>query len=374
MKKMIHAQGKKIIACALVMILASWLVFSNQSQVNNANSPKRTISLVNEEIDYQSQFERFDSVEITQENNIAVLHGTQIVAASLFEEIDNVSEDDIEDLAGAEISYDMSYDSESNIITISAEMKNELGEVKIDQISGVAFFNENGEIDAVMNVDGEGVLLSEMRDYGMIENCGWFTSLIKATAVAVAVVAAVVAVAAVCVCTCGAAAPALVAVGVGVSTSAVAASACAIAGYATVTAAIAAGVYVAASAIETIDFHGVKYKAEVLTEAIAAALSPKDYFIALASSDGCMMFCAVPITKDLAVSIMQANTVVSVYTVLPGNARSVAQIAGNNMSPIHENGHQIGYFAHYHLGNLSVRGETHSACHSHAFYGLPRII
>ena len=31
-----------------------------------------------------------------------------------------------------------------------------------------------------MNIDGEGILLSEMRDAGMIQNCGWFSRLIKA--------------------------------------------------------------------------------------------------------------------------------------------------------------------------------------------------
>ena len=65
-----------------------------------------------------------------------------------------------------------------------------------------------------MNIDGEGVLLSEMRDAGMIENCGWFSNLIKSV-VKIAVAAVVVAAtAAVVVATAGAAAPALVAVGV----------------------------------------------------------------------------------------------------------------------------------------------------------------
>lgn len=111
------------------------------------------------------------------------------------------------------------------------------GSIEIDKISGVGFINDDGEIDAVMNVDGEGILLSEMRDAGMIENCGWFSSLIKVIAVAAVVVAAVATV----VATAGTAAPAVVAAGVAVATT-VSTTAATIATYATITAVLAAGI------------------------------------------------------------------------------------------------------------------------------------
>ena len=76
--------------------------------------------------------------------------------------------------------------------------------------------NEKGNVDAVMNIDGEGLLLSEMQDMGIIQNCGWFKNLFKKVVKVVAVAAAVVAVAAVVVATVGATAPAVVAVGAGV--------------------------------------------------------------------------------------------------------------------------------------------------------------
>lgn len=66
-----------------------------------------------------------------------------------------------------------------------------------------------------MNIDGEGLLLSEMQDMGIIQNCGWFKKLFKKVVKVVAVAAAVVAVAAVVVATVGSAAPAVVAVGIG---------------------------------------------------------------------------------------------------------------------------------------------------------------
>ena len=61
-------------------------------------------------------------------------------------------------------------------------MQNEAGEMEIDNITGVGFINENNEIDAVMNIDGEGILLSDTRNAGMIQNCGWFAKLVKGIA------------------------------------------------------------------------------------------------------------------------------------------------------------------------------------------------
>ena len=63
----------------------------------------------------------------------------------------------------------------------------------IDEISGIAFINESGNVDAYMNVDGESMLLSDMQNIGMVENCGWLSKLVKGaagTAVAAAVIVA----------------------------------------------------------------------------------------------------------------------------------------------------------------------------------------
>ncbi|MDD4276150.1 MAG: hypothetical protein PHO33_04140, partial [Clostridia bacterium] len=106
-----------------------------------------------------------------------------------------------------------SYDNETNVVTLSAELKNELGEIQIDTIAGTAFINEYGEIDALMDMDGEYALLSEMQNAGIIENCGWFSSLFKKIVVAVVVVVAVAAVAAVVVATAGAGLGACIAAG-----------------------------------------------------------------------------------------------------------------------------------------------------------------
>ena len=49
----------------------------------------------------------------------------------------------------------------------------------------MAFINDRNQIDAVLNIDGDSVLLSELQDAGLIENCGWFKKAFKKIAKAV---------------------------------------------------------------------------------------------------------------------------------------------------------------------------------------------
>lgn len=175
----------------------------------------RTVSLVENEVDYQSVLNEFEDGELTKAGALTTFTGGQMLDASVFEEFDNVRESDLETLSDCKVSYKFTYDSESNIVTIFAELINETGEMELDEISGVGFINDAGEIDAVMNVDGEGILLSEMREAGLIENCGWFSRAIKKIAKKVVKTVAIVAATAV-VATIAVTSPAVVAIGLGI--------------------------------------------------------------------------------------------------------------------------------------------------------------
>jgi hypothetical protein len=88
------------------------------------------------------------------------------------------------------------------------------------------------------------------------------------------------------------------------------------------------------------------------------------------------------ITEARAKSIMQmregkfliGSVVVSVYTDNPDKARNIAQVAGNNWSPVHhysqEHGVKPGYFAHYHNGYMMSKVSRDTSL-PHAFYGIP---
>lgn len=225
-----------VIAIAIVVTLVTILI-----NYQSAEAQIRSVILEKLSIEDQAILDKFDDAKIDQNGTFIKFSGKQTLDPSLLQSLDNLSVAEEEQLADANVSYEFTYDAETNIVTISAEMINSLGEIEIDEIHGVAFYNDEGEIDAVMNVEGEPLLLSEMRDAGMIQNCGWFSKLIKKAAKVVAVAAVVVAAAAVVVATAGVAAPAVVGAGVAAVTV-VSGSALAIAGYATITAAIAAGV------------------------------------------------------------------------------------------------------------------------------------
>ena len=384
------------ILLALIIAVSCVLISKQQVDVSTEALATRTVTLERQEINYESILNEFENAKLEKQGSLTTFEGYKTINVEDLTEFDNLSESELQHAEDSSVKYNFSYDSETNIVTISAQMKNELGEIELDEITGIGFINENNEIDAVMNVDGESILLSEMKELGMIQNCGWFSRLIKKVVkiavVAVTVVAVAAVTAAVCVATAGAAAPALVAAGVGVTTSAClgAAAGVATAGLFALTvgaAAIQAGTAIAeplgegaeqivdklTGALLEIVYKGVTYASTILTAAIAEKLAKDAYFMALANpNDGAMYYCANPISKDMAISIMAANTSVSVYTYYEKNARSITQQAGNNMSPIWERHHNYGYFDHYHLGNLSLRGETHSDCYSHAFFGLPQ--
>lgn len=218
--KLIRKHWLSVLALVMTLFIGAFFVMGNYYKSRNEISASvRTIHLSESEVDYQAVLNEFEDSELIQEGSLTTFTGYQSIDSSIFDEIDNVSESEIKNLSDCKVFYEFSYDSESNIVTIYASMENEYGELEIDTISGVGFINEDNEIDAVMNIDGEGVLLSEMRNAGMIQNCGWFSSLIKAVVVVAVATAVVAATVAVCVATAGVAAPALVAVGVGVTTA-----------------------------------------------------------------------------------------------------------------------------------------------------------
>lgn len=230
------------IILSMVLLLTGVLLSNSKNSSGQVVATSRTIELTQSAVDVQSVFNEFEDASLTREGSTVYFEGYKSLDQNALSEVDYISELEMEELAECVVKYNFSYNSETNIVTIAAMAALQDGSIEVDEITGVGFLNDKNEIDAVMNIDGEGVLLSEMRNAGLIENCGWFSRLIKNIAKAVAVVA--VAVAAVVV-TAGAAAPAVVAAGVGVSTTVVAgavATAATIGTYAAITAVIAAGV------------------------------------------------------------------------------------------------------------------------------------
>jgi len=201
------------ICLALTCLLTYCLTNYFQAKHISTQAVVRTIDATPNEIDYQSIFAEFEDAKLETQGTITTFEGTKPISLKDLAELDNLSESDIATCESISVTYHFSYDSQTNLVTLSAETKNGEHIVEVEEIQGIAFQNELGNIDALLDVDGEYILLSEMQDMGMIQNCGWFKKLWKRVVVATVVVVAVAAVAAVTVATCGAGLGACIAAG-----------------------------------------------------------------------------------------------------------------------------------------------------------------
>lgn len=357
-----------IIGVALLMLLSAVLIavlYPKETRQLDLSLQTRTISVEQNVIDYESIFNEYDDAKLERDGSLTTFEGKQTIKLSDLEELDEVALSTLDD-EELTLKYNYSYDYETDLVTLTVVQvettgDGELIETIVDTIEGTAFVNEAGEIDAVLDLDGETILLSELQETGKLNNCGWFKRLWKKIVVAVAVVAAVVAVAAVVVATCGAGISACVAAGVGVvagATSSTLASTC------LTIAMVAAGVSLAATTMATIDFEGVNYKLQEYSK-VAKQLIKGFYYLAIGDKEGRMLVSPIRIpTKALAAKAMKVG--LSIYTPAYLDAEEIATIAGGGMKAIWDPAHQNGYFAHYHIAGRPKPS-------SHAFYGVPTI-
>lgn len=343
----------------------------------------RELELVRKDIDYQNVIDNFDESALIREGSTITFVGTKGMNKSDFSGFDNLSQSDTEYFDNIEVKYYFSYDSSTNIVKISAETKNDFGEIELDEIYGYGFINEYNEIDAVMNIEGTSITLSEMSNMGLLENAGFFSKLIKA----VTVTAVVAATAAIVVATAGAAAPAVMAVGIGLTTT----QAVAAAGAAGIAAgiifsstignaAIKAGTAIAENIGPELDMivekvtgsiiefihKGVSYATKAMTASLVQTIDRYQYFLALVGKDNQTYISVLPVSQTEATIIARGG--MSIYTFLQSNAYKVAYDAGNK-SPRFEPAHGISkglnfYFDHYHPN----RSGSEKA---HVWFGTP---
>ena len=385
------------IILALLVPISTLLITKLQADNTAANvSATRTVELENAAIDYESILNEFENSTLKTEGSLTTFEGYKPIDASVLSEFDNLSSSDIEQVQDTYVKYNFSYDEETNIVTLRAEMKNENGEIEIEEISGVGFINDKNQIDAVMNIDGESILLSEMNEAGMIQNCGWFKKLIKKVVKAVVkvtvVAAVVVATAAVVVATAGAAAPAVVGAGVGiVSTASIGASVgvgvaagalfAATVGAAAIQAGTAASEKIAEDVSQVIDkttgaiisivIKGVEYITIAVTSTLLYEIEKNSYFVTTMSNDGMVYISKTPIDRVLATWAVRLN--LSIYTYYSENAYQVAKDASDGGLPVYEDAHiykngikQKGiFFNHWHKFNHMGK--------SHCLFGVPYI-
>lgn len=182
-----------VFACLVALDL------KKDKQVNLDQDETRVVA--SSSLDFNDYYSKLQldckDVEMTfnEETTTFNLTATQVMTREMFEDIDNLSLND--DFEEVEVTYKTEYDPNSNLVKLIAYSNGE----KSDELYGCPFTTDEGDMDVAFYADGDIIYLSELSNAGLIENCGWFSRMLRKVAKAVAVVAvvavAVVAVAAV---------------------------------------------------------------------------------------------------------------------------------------------------------------------------------
>lgn len=175
-----------IIGVALLMLLSAILIavlYPKETRQLDLSLQTRTISVEQNVIDYESIFNEYDDAKLERDGSLTTFEGKQTIKLSDLEELDEVALSTLDD-EELTLKYNYSYDYETDLVTLTVVQvettgDGELIETIVDTIEGTAFVNEAGEIDAVFDLDGETILLSELQETGKLNNCGWFKRLFK---------------------------------------------------------------------------------------------------------------------------------------------------------------------------------------------------
>lgn len=190
-KKLFTFLSTSFLALLMFALPVLFTTLNSKQTIKNSNDTvqSRTIIADGSEIDCESVFNSFEDPNLETDGSVTTFEGSQTINLSDLDGLDEVSQSTLEG-AQLKVKYRFTYDKETNLVTLTAvEVHQDLNgtyeETIVDTILGAAFVNEAGNLDAVLEVDGDYILLSELQDLGMVENCGWFRNLFNKVAKAV---------------------------------------------------------------------------------------------------------------------------------------------------------------------------------------------
>ncbi len=199
-----------ILICSLFVMICCTNIYQNTQ--NEIETPIRNVELSDKEIDKESILNKYEDakLEYSKDDGYVKFSGLINYSNDDFNEFDLISlTNNQKDNLSIEYSFD--YEIDENLFYLNVEALNTPNGKILDRIVGVPFENEKGQIDIVFDLEGDYVYLSELTENQLLENCGWFSRVLKKVAKA----AAVVAVGAAVVAACAVAAPAVIAVASG---------------------------------------------------------------------------------------------------------------------------------------------------------------
>lgn len=136
-------------------------------------TPIREVSLTEQSVDYQAMFNEFEEAELVYDESTKHISfsGIQSIDSSILDEIDLVSitTDSSNEL---DLKYSFEYYEEENIFILNVTIVNVDGGGILDSVVGVPFLDENKEVDIAFAVEDEVILLSELEENPLLQNCG----------------------------------------------------------------------------------------------------------------------------------------------------------------------------------------------------------
>lgn len=188
-KKILNAIS--IFSLVLVLLLSPVFVQGINAKMSseNASMQTRTVSVDDKTIDIDCLFNEYDDVMLETDGSMTTFEGSQTIKLSELEELDEVSKADVGD-EEVMLHYNYSFDYATDMVTLSVVMLEETEdgiktEVVVDTIQGKAFVNDDGNIDAELDLGGEVILLSQLQDLGLLNECGWLKNAFRKIANAV---------------------------------------------------------------------------------------------------------------------------------------------------------------------------------------------
>lgn len=162
----------------VLFILITILGIFTTSIGNTYNKiPVRNVVLDNNNLSSINYFEEFESYtlnNIKDQKRVTFTGYNEVFLSDLYE-FDLVSKASLD--RKVQTKYDCVYDYNNELVTINVTLYDANKTTIIDSMQGDLIKNNKGEFDVVFNIDGERLLLSEIKYNGTIDNVGFFSSL-----------------------------------------------------------------------------------------------------------------------------------------------------------------------------------------------------
>lgn len=173
MRKILKKISLLICSC-LIAICTLCITIGNKDKIS---TPIRDVELQEQNVEVKSCFEKFDSYKLDyMESNVNFV-GYDIINLSDLGIFDLVSDEKLD--VEVTTKYSCSYDYENGIVALSVSLLNVEEISLIDTIYGIVIMNEELKYDVVFDCDGETLLLSDIQNNGMIDNCGLWAKIKK---------------------------------------------------------------------------------------------------------------------------------------------------------------------------------------------------